>query len=446
MKSSEKIQEIVDKAVPYEKEGKTHWRLPHEYAKDFVSLITPYVRKAATKSDWYDVEDTMSEVIFELWRALETYGPRPFGETFYNYTLKLKTNNVLTNRANKRSSLKAKINYVSESFDSLLDYELAKREAPYEQIQAHHIYDLLTERLEDTKNVKLSEILNFLNLTSKKNKRKIFLYLLSNLTKKPLCECEAFLNSFFNLTPFLTDLKWSLYNNEDEIELKLQEDRIVGYNFESVQVGDSFINPMGLVFEIRKALPDGYLINLRIAHKDFTISREYLAEKCTRFTEDGTDGAKKTRVTASEVTTQKVAAVAADEADDAHNSVVEVVPEAGVALEENVSAVVEKVEAVVTTQVKVRKGKEKMARTGTAKALIVDLLHKGPQSVDVLAQAVIDANLTKSTKFEAVKASVSVILSTLMKVTPNLVRVSRGVYQISDSPVASENPVSQTVV
>jgi hypothetical protein len=435
MKSSEKIQEIVDKAVPYEEDGKTRWKLPHEYAKDFVALITPYVRKAATKSDWYDVEDSMSEVIFELWRALEMYGPRPFGETFYSYTLKLKTNNILTNRANKRESLKSKINYVSESFDSLLDYEFAKRDVPYEQLQAHHIYDLLTERLEDTKHVKLSEILNFLNSTSKKNKRKIFLYLLSNLTKNSVKDCEDFLNNILNVTPFLMDLKWSLYNNEDEIELKLQEDRIVGYNYDSVSVGDTFKNPMGIVFEIRKALSDGYQIFLFVVGKEFTISREYLAEKCVRCSADGKEEQKKTRVSAVEVEKEEAPVVEQEELqEDTVEKVVE--EEVSLPLEER-ELKLEKTEPVVVTPAKTRKGKERMARTGTAKALIVDLLHKGPQSVDVLAQAVIDAKLTKSTEFEAVKASVSVILSTLMKVTPQMVRVSRGVYQINETVEAA---------
>jgi len=67
------------------------------------SVLTPYVYSSATRSQKYsNVEDSLAEVKFLLFRVLRFFGPRPGGEKLSSY-FKIIVNNVLTNISNKKT-------------------------------------------------------------------------------------------------------------------------------------------------------------------------------------------------------------------------------------------------------------------------------------------------------------------------------------------------------
>lgn len=118
------LQSVVDKMAT-EKNPDGTWKLNEAFSKEFYELAYPYVRTAANKSDRYDPEDACSQVMLDLWLALKKYGPRPQGIPFVNYTLKLKTRNTLTNRANRRFSDKCCMNFIPKvSLSSIKDIDL----------------------------------------------------------------------------------------------------------------------------------------------------------------------------------------------------------------------------------------------------------------------------------------------------------------------------------
>ena len=96
----------------------TQWLLDSSKAPEFLAMIRSYIFKSAYKSDKYDPEDAYGDVICGVWQAFQRYGPKPGGQSFINL-IRLKTNNILTNRARKRFSWRSKINYTSVSLDAL---------------------------------------------------------------------------------------------------------------------------------------------------------------------------------------------------------------------------------------------------------------------------------------------------------------------------------------
>jgi len=66
----------------------------------------------------------------------------------------------------------------------------------------------------------------------------------------------------------------------------------------------------------------------------------------------------------------------------------------------------------------------------TTKQLVVNLLMKGPQTRESLAQAVVDAKLSKNDSVQKVKSYISIILHGLKKVNKNFVSLGIGRYEI----------------
>ena len=117
----EKLQKLADDmATPCFDGSLLVWILNEKLVPEWFKLITPYIRKATYRSDWSDPDDAFGQVVFEVWKAFQMYGPRPNGGQFSDL-IKLKTNNVLTNRAKRRGSDKCRLNYEAESYESLLD-------------------------------------------------------------------------------------------------------------------------------------------------------------------------------------------------------------------------------------------------------------------------------------------------------------------------------------
>ena len=141
-----KLQGIADSMAIVAADGyASQWWLDHSRAEELLKMIRGYVRKSAYKSDIYDPEDAEAEVICEVWRAFQKYGPRPNGESFLTL-LKLKTNNVLTNRARKRFSKKNKLNYVAESLEALtMDPDNYAGQARIHRGSSYNIYELCCE-------------------------------------------------------------------------------------------------------------------------------------------------------------------------------------------------------------------------------------------------------------------------------------------------------------
>jgi hypothetical protein len=179
------MQQLVEKiAIDF---GDGEWELDEEYAQDFVDTVTGYVRKSAASSDKFDPEDAHAEVIWNLWKALGRYGPRPWGNPWYQ-VLKLKTVGILTNRARKRASLKDKVNFNCGELSTTREgytYEDCYGElsplSPFSN--QHQIYEY-KERLE--REYRCKDINTILNLLIENDCKE------DNMTSNavPISECE----------------------------------------------------------------------------------------------------------------------------------------------------------------------------------------------------------------------------------------------------------------
>jgi len=90
------------------------WKLEHKNAPEFFGMIQGYVRHAARKSDPYDPEDAEGDIMENVWKALQRYGPNYRQQPFMNL-FRIKVNNILTNRHKKRQSFKNRLNFNSKN-------------------------------------------------------------------------------------------------------------------------------------------------------------------------------------------------------------------------------------------------------------------------------------------------------------------------------------------
>lgn len=415
-----KLQKIVDKMS---KPSKSGWVLDHDYAKAFFDLISPYVKKAAYKSEYNphgDPEDAFAETRWEVWRALEKYGPRPKGNLFGDYTLKLKTNNILTNREKKRSSQKSCLNFVSESLDGL--EALALEGERYHTPPSCAPFDLCLfkeELIERSKkeNNKVTKIMKRINKLDHKEKLEVFYSTASAITGKAYDDCiEQFINLQINLN-FLSKLKPPLYNDPVDDHILAMEEMMAN-KLADVKVGDKFITKAGgKIIEIRSKTRKGFKILVVLTGKEIAVDDDYIKNSVEPYEDEG---------------------------DPVEQTFEEPVEKAVV--EEPVEKVVE--EEVVEPPKKKRgrkpviknskkpkpnKGEKKMAKTKTTrketkKALILELLKQGPQTRDSLANAIIAKGLSKHNDVTKEKSYASVILFNLKKEGAPVTRLERGKY------------------
>lgn len=356
MDHAEKVQVVVDKMAKHDGEK---WVLDHAYAEEFFGLIDHYIKKSAYKSEYEargDPEDAAAEIRFEVWKALERYGPRPHGHLFADYTLKLKTNNCLTNRANKKKSLKSRLNYISSSLDMMeeLEKEGISNHSPHTDPLDPEIFDAPKEnkrRVLDDKEVE--KLTKRLSIERKKNLFKIL------------------------TASILDDLDNLLYIYKQGAKMEKEK-----YNF---KVGDILVTQEGKIIEFKGKTENGHCkVFIRCSDSNTTVSSDYLKTHTIPYSE-------KDKLEDFEIVEprKKISSLEL--------------------LEEPVQKEV-KQEPVIS-----KKKGNKVARKGTIRALIIDLLQQGPQTSETLAKAILASDLGKESNLEKAKNYASVVLSTLKK-------------------------------
>jgi len=419
-----KLQKIVDKMS---KPGKEKWVLDHTLAPSFFEFVSPYIKKAAYKSEYNahgDPEDAFAEVRWEVWKALEKYGPRPKGNLFGDYTLKLKTNNVLTNREKKRASYKSRLNFVSESLDSLEAQEREGERCYIPPSCAHFDLCLLKEELikrSKKENQRVIKLINKINRLKNKEKLEVFYSLMSSITGEPYENCvKQFINLFFTIN-FLNKLKPFLYNKSDDKNILELED-VMQNALENVKVGDKFVTKTGgKVIEIRSKGRNGFKILVMLTGKVIDVENDYIQNYVEPY-EDVDDPVEKTFETAAKEAVEKV--IEEPVKEPVKEPVEKVTEKDIIELHEEKSdpKVVKQVKKESSKKPKTnkkseKKGKKKMNKTPkeTKKAFVLSLLKEGTQTRESLANAIIEKGLSKHNDVTKEKSYASVILHNLKK-------------------------------
>lgn len=433
---SVKIQQIVDMmATPKPSGG---WVLDHSYAAAFFNLIEGYIRKSAYKSDRFDPEDAFAQVRFEVWRALEKYGPRPNGQFFADYTLKLKTNNILTNRAKKRNSLKSRLNYISDSYETILSSEMegSKRNIPScGPIDLCWIEEYLKDRnvksfgwvLED----RVETIYKAISTLPYKDQQRLYYKMTALLTNcTPLEVNEVAILKI----PLLSPLKLNLYNDTVNSKSKSRNRKELAMELERIDVGDQFITRGGKIFEIRGRTDKGFKVLVLASRKELEVDNEYIKNKSTPYEGSSEKEEKKEdkiRVTPSDAFEESPVETEDTPTKKKKGAKRGRKPKSKIKVKDATKNV-KKIKKTSKKRVS-RKGDGTVAKTrdGTAKALVIELLKKGPQTRESLAKAILAKGLTKSTTLTKVKNYASVIISMLKsKDKLNVVTLERGKYII----------------
>jgi len=425
----DKLQEIVDKMS---KPGKEKWVLDPDYAGMFFNFISPYIKKAAYRSEYNihgDPEDAFAEVQWEVWRALEKYGPRPKGNLFGDYTLKLKTNNVLTNREKKRASHKSRINFVSESLD-YLEAQEAEGEKRYNAPSCAH-FDLCLLKEEFIKRSKKEDrkvniMINKINRLNYKEKLEVFYLLMSSITGEPYENCiKQFINLFLSIN-FITKLKPFLYNKNEDWKNLLELEETMQNDLVNVKVGDKFVTLGGKVIEIRSKSRKGFKILVMLTEKEIPVDDDYIKNNVTRYVE-GADPVEKTFDL--EIAKKVEEVITKDPPKEpVEQNVVE--PTEKIVAEPSKKTKNESSSKPETNKKLGKKGKKKMKKTPkeTKKAFILKMLNEGPQTRGSLAAAIIENGLSKHNDVKKEKSYASVILYNLEKDKVPIVKLERGTY------------------
>lgn len=382
MTHSEKVQFVVDKMAKHDGEK---WVLDHSYAEEFFNLIDHYIKKSAYKSEYEargDPEDASAEVRFEVWKALERYGPRPYGHLFADYTLKLKTNNCLTNRANKKKSFKSRLNYISDSLDTIQDLENdgGIKNIPHTDALNPEIFDKKESVGKSPVNVKKLEKLT--KRLSIERRKELFKILTSSILKD-LDDLLYIYKKGDNVEKEkkrLEDLEAQMARDIEQKKIQVQEAK-EKYDF---KIGDVFVTQCGKIVEFKGKTENGHCkLFLRCTSSNTTVSPDYLKNHAILYSEK-------------------------DKIDDFETV------ESGKKLSSLVLLNEPKKEDK-KEQIAVKKKGTKVARKGTIRALIIDLLQQGPQTSETLAKAILASDLGKESTLEKAKNYASVVLSTLKR-------------------------------
>jgi len=382
------LQEVVDRAQFKIENEKKIWYLTEDDAKEFVKCVDKYIKKSVGRSDYYDPEDAYGEILLELWRCLTKYGPRPNGKLFGEYVLPLKTNNILTNRANKRKSFKSRVNYLTSpidtarvdaqyfefSFDSASARESIRAEQ--KKIDADKKIHALYRRIK-----RETEVLSKANL-------ELFtsLYMDFILKSSPQL-AKLILEKISNVNSFEKSLL-ELYNKGKALCLEA--------NMKDVKVGDKLITPGGKIIEIRRKIDKGYIVNIPLIDQEVEVDNGYI-DKCNIFDSN-----------------EEVAVVAQVEQQEETKQ-----------LKVYAKKIVEE-EKKSLDNISVNE-----SDAGAATKVIVELLKHGPQTRELLARALVSKGLSKSNDVEKAKGYVSVLISNLKKdETLKIESPKRGVYSL----------------
>jgi hypothetical protein len=430
-----RLQKVVEKMSIPDGAG---WKLDHTHAPEFFELINDYIKTAAYRSDFYDPEDAYAQVRFEIWRALERYGPRPNGQAFAKYTLKLKTNNILTNRAKKRKSYRSRLNYISSSYDEILEASLEgfnKHVPSYKPVNPCLVKEEIKERTNTpqkrTPSVKV--LMRKITELPFEKKGEVFCNVASMLVSSPINNVRTFYKDLF--LDFSDKIKEVLYINtthgelgdnpyEKDAEME-QENKAEG----AVQVGDKYISNNGKIFEIRKKIDKGFRVCVLCTGKETDVSFNYIKNSAQAYAETDETLSEDVEETAGAIE-EEPQPVVVEEPKEVKTKV-RVVPDLDDSSKED--------EEEETEMSDTKQTEDTMARAGTQKALVVDMLKKGPTSRTELATAIMEAKLGKyhnvedKNEFKKVTSYVSVIIALLEKNDNVKVdKPQRGVYQIKD--------------
>lgn len=440
---SVRLQEVVDKMAKRKEDGT--WELDHAYAEQFFSLVNGYIQKSAYRSDRFDPENAASEVRWQLWRALEKYGPRPYGHPFANYTLKLKTNNVLTNLAKKRDSNKSKLNFVSESWDQMVEAATLEGKGrsklpaclPLENLKERANLSLGKKRSVEA----LREVFECL---SEAEKRKLFYLFLSSISGQKISEIKILCENIMGIAKTLNSI---LYNKSDDTEKKM-------IDLDTVRVGNKYVTKVGykvieirgeceVVNEITELKEPGYKIFVPYTGKEIPVPTTYIQNSVLPYEEIQETVEKEKKPSKVIHSISKTVPVGSSEEPTKHiqtTEVEEIVDVKGKEDEEteeksNSLRISSKdfLEKNLNTAKKEKKG-EKM-RKGTDHALVLELLRSGPQSRESLAKALIEADPKRSEEdMKKVKGWASVIVWNLVnkKGYKIVTAGKRGTYRLEE--------------
>jgi len=469
-----KLQLVVDRIV----KGKNGnlWLLDHTYAAKFFNIIDPYITKASYKSDPYDPEDACAEVKLNIWRCLERYGARPNGFPF-KATVQLKTNNILTNRANKRKSAKNKLNYMSESWDTLVNFHdnfiggeprVKFSRLPYHHPYTSDIFHCLLDRLLSTtriskpdKEVMLSYLWDKICKMAPNQRRTVFFDLAGLLFDQSPKKVENTYKLMFNN---MWALNKFLYNEDEMAKFIMEnftEDNMPKNDLNKVKPGDLFLTPLSKLIEIRSKTANGYKVLVRATGQEVNVNFEYIQNRATRCHPQPNDSLDKDPVEAV-LNTQENKKAAEDTTirvseKDLKPDVVKDVPDQStevdyvdVPQDDTLEYVLDEDSPNVTEELTVFEDdpvaevcdvvaspdvddscldevtsvsdepaekkstkKTKKVKKQTAKSLVISLLKAGQKTRKDLAQAIIDEKLTSQTDINKVTQTVSVMLHNL---------------------------------
>lgn len=422
---SRKLQEVVEKMA--KPRGNGTWELDRDYAPEFFNLVKGYVQKATYKSDRYDPEDTCSEIYWNLWRALERYGPRPQGNDFASYTLKLKVNNILTNAAKKRRSAKSRINFMTKSLDQMEEDANVEGKGRSQLLRAsqEEEWSLPKKRALGSKKATKNLIEIFKNLSISENK-KLFQLFLSAVSGREIDEIKEM---YKNLMEFMKLIGLALYNEEEDNEMKV--------DLSTVKVGNKYLTKEGKrVIEIRgkcrvvheetKKVESGYKIFVFFTKKEIGCPESYIRDCVVPYDENFDESVfeKYTIEYEPEKQITEVEELPVKEEEVVKNKRK---PKIRISsrdfLDKNLNT--------KTKEEKEEKG-EKAVRKGTDHDLVLAMLREGSQTQEALARAIIEKSDKRSEDdLKKVKNWVSVIIWNLKnKKGCAIVSPKRGVYEL----------------
>lgn len=385
------LQKVVDRAYCKIENDKQIWVLSEEDAKEFVNCVDKYIKKSVFKSDIYDPEDAYGDIILELWRCLTKYGPRPNGRLFGEYVLPLKTNNILTNRANKRKSLKSRINYLITPMDSSA-IENTYFELPLDIIS-------LKERI-DEYSKKISANARIISLFKKVKKE---------LLKSNKNDVLMF-NSMYLI--FLDTIFPEILKKINTANKKVENDPKILYNhgrhlleeiMREFNIGDKLITPAGKVIEIRRRTESGFIVNIPLIEQEVEIDFVY-AKRCSSY----------------------------DMSTDLNTEPVKDSPMEDVQVEETKQLKVYAKKIVEEEKKSLDNIVIEAEESGAALKLVIELLKTGPHSREALAKALVNKGFSKSSDIEKSKGYVSVLITNIKKLGQYQIESpKRGVYQLA---------------
>lgn len=388
--NAETLQKVVDRAHCRTENDKQVWSLSEADAQEFVRCVDKYVKKSVFKSDIYDPEDAYGDILLELWRCLTKYGPRPNGKMFGEYVLPLKTNNILTNRANKRKSFKSRVNYLTAPFDPAL-IDCVFFELPFDKISFEEQAVVIEKQIKENKRI---------NSLYKKVKKE--------LAKATISDVKIF-NSLY-LT-FLKEKFPDITEQKNKVEntpriLYDHGKNLLEEIMREFKIGDKLISPGGKVIEIRRRTESGFIVNIPLIDQEVEIDFVY-AKRCNAY----------------DLASETSAETPKEDVEDLHVDDTQV--------EETKKLKVYAKKIVEEEKKSLDNIEIEAEESGAAFKVIIELLKTGPQSRELLARALVGKGLSKSNDVEKSKGYVSVLVSNIKKAGQfKIESPKRGVYQL----------------